>query len=175
MTTKAEADPGSNPLAGIAQVFSDNLGRGDLLDTQYFFFNLVLLGWFLLTFFVQQADELPDLSDTLGLTSVSALAYVTQKGPEGEGGPTVRSVIPAAAKPGERVKLRGVNFATASQASADALFNGLAGAGPQVTVATTYAAIEVGVPTTDLGIVELRVVAFDGRKSDPIDFEVLAP
>jgi hypothetical protein len=177
VTTKPRtAERESNPIEGVAQLFANDQGRADLLDTQYFLFNLVLLSWFLLTFFVQQLDQLPDLPDTLlGLTSVSALAYVTKKGLEGEGGPTIRSVVPAAAKPGDTVVLRGVNFATESDRQAAVLFNNVAGTGPDVELAVTYAKITVQVPAIEEGTVELRVVASDGRRSDPADFEVLHP
>jgi hypothetical protein len=68
-----------------------------------------------------------------------------------------------------------VNFATESDRQAAVLFNNVAGTGPDVELAVTYAKITVQVPAIEEGTVELRVVASDGRRSDPADFEVLHP
>ena len=59
-------------------IFSDDGGKPDLVDIQYLLFNAVLLAYFVIT--VSQHAVIPALPDTLvGLTGVSAAAYVTRK------------------------------------------------------------------------------------------------
>lgn len=68
-------------VKGISQLVSDDKGRPDLLDTQYFVFGLLLLGYFLAQFLGAESSTLPTLPDTLvGLTGVSAVTYVAKKG-----------------------------------------------------------------------------------------------
>jgi hypothetical protein len=76
--------PTKNWLQGLGQIFSDDTGQLDLLDTQYFAFNVVLLIFFLSAFFgmhVTTTDTLlPDLPDSLlAVSGVAAATYVGKK------------------------------------------------------------------------------------------------
>jgi hypothetical protein len=79
-------DPTLHPVKGIGQIFSDDSGVPDLLDSQYFLFNCVLLGYFIAGFF-QIADPtsgtnvaLPALpASLLALSGVSAATYLGKK------------------------------------------------------------------------------------------------
>jgi hypothetical protein len=76
---KAAAPP--TALQGIGQLVSDDSGKSDLLDAQYFIFSLLLLAYFLTQFLSGESAALPVLPDTLvGLTGVSAVTYVAKKG-----------------------------------------------------------------------------------------------
>ena len=78
---KPPANATPDPLAGTGQLFTDDSGRADLLDAQYFLFSLLLLAYFLTQFLSAESATLPNLPDTLvGLTGVSAVGYVTKKG-----------------------------------------------------------------------------------------------
>jgi len=78
---KKTADALPNPLTGTGQLFSDDSGDADLLDSQYFLFSLLLLGYFLIQFVSAESTILPKLPDTLvGLTGVSAVGYTAKKG-----------------------------------------------------------------------------------------------
>lgn len=77
--------PTNNPLAGAAQVFTDDTGSVDLLDSQYFLFNLVLLGYFVASFWhigepVGTKIMLPTLPGSLlALAGVSTVTYLGKK------------------------------------------------------------------------------------------------
>jgi hypothetical protein len=78
---KPAATQAPNVISGVGQLFSADDGRADLLDSQYFAFSLLLLAYFLLQFLTSESTTLPQLPDTLvGLTGVSAVAYVAKKG-----------------------------------------------------------------------------------------------
>ena len=89
--------PTSNPLAGFAQIFSDDTGSPDLLDSQYFLFNLVLLGYFVASFFHIAEPKPPSTEillpalpgSLLALAGVSTATYLGKKGLAGaRQGPT---------------------------------------------------------------------------------------
>jgi hypothetical protein len=70
-------------VRGIGQLVSDDEGQPDLLDFQYFGFNLLLLGYFFTRFLGNQAFGLPELPDSLvALSGVSAAGYLGKKGLE---------------------------------------------------------------------------------------------
>jgi len=77
--------PTNNPVAGIGQVLSDDTGAPDLLDSQYFLFNLLLLGYFVAGFFHISAPVGTDLSlpalpgSLLALAGISTGTYVGKK------------------------------------------------------------------------------------------------
>jgi hypothetical protein len=79
--TKAPDGTETNLVAGAGQLFADDTGQPDLLDSQYFGFNLLLLAYFFARFLGNQKFGLPDLPDSLvALTGVSAAGYVAKKG-----------------------------------------------------------------------------------------------
>lgn len=165
--TKATQADEMDPVAGTGQLFSDDQGRADLLDFQYFGFNLLLLGFFL-TKFLDDADAgLPDLPDSLlALTSVGAASYVAKKGLEQDVGPTIRSLVPREGPVSTRVTVNGVNLATASNPHAEVLFGNLQGQNLAIQVMPTHVVVKVDVPPgLQPGEVEVRVIAYDGRQS----------
>jgi hypothetical protein len=82
-----QKDP-PGPVQGLAQIFCDDTGAVDLLDSQYFLFNLVLLAYFLATFW-HIPDPKPPSTDImlpalpgslLALTGISTATYLGKKG-----------------------------------------------------------------------------------------------
>ncbi len=74
------ANPGRNPFARVAEIFSADDGTTDLGDFQYMIFNLVTAVYFVVQFVHPDGTGLPTMPDTLlGLTSVSAGLYVGKK------------------------------------------------------------------------------------------------
>jgi hypothetical protein len=103
LTTKEPDGTETNVLAGVGQLVADDAGQPDLLDFQYFGFNLLLLAYFFTRFLGNEALGLPELPDTLvALSGVSVVGYLGKKGLQkdaepahsddqssgGEGGPT---------------------------------------------------------------------------------------
>lgn len=78
---KPPAAHSPNVVSGIGQLFSDDAGNADLLDSQYLGFSVLLLAYFLTQFLSAESTTLPNLPGTLvGLTGVSAVGYVAKKG-----------------------------------------------------------------------------------------------
>jgi hypothetical protein len=89
VTSKYSSASKETLSSAIAEIVSADNGDLDLGDTQYFIFNLVALAAFFIAF-VRDPVKLPLLPDTLiGLTSLSAVAYLVKK------------ALPAAAPPGK--------------------------------------------------------------------------
>jgi hypothetical protein len=90
-----------NPFEGVAEIFCDDTGALDLLDSQYFLFNLVLLGYFIAGFFHVTVSTsnvtLPALPGSLlALSGVSAVSYIGKKG-LGGGAATTTSLLAGSA------------------------------------------------------------------------------
>ena len=67
-------------LQAVREVVNNDIGEADLLDTQYFAFNLLTLGFFFAQFLTNPAAGLPDLPATLiALSGLSAAGYTTKK------------------------------------------------------------------------------------------------
>jgi hypothetical protein len=115
-TPKPEADKDPGLVDGAAQAVSNDEGRTDLFDFQYFLFNVVALLYFFGKFLPQPQKGLPNLPETLvALTGVAAAAYTTKKGlPTNV--PTLTGVYPATAAPGEEILIRGKNLIGSSDA-----------------------------------------------------------
>jgi hypothetical protein len=167
-------EPNSNVVQGAGELVSDTSGRTDMLDFQYFGFTLILLSFFVLGFFARPDDGLPDLPDTLlALSGVSAFAYVSKKGLAKDIGPTLGLVTPPSAAPGDPVTIRGVNLASSLRRTADVMFGSLTAPSPTVTVLEDVAELATTVPSNaPSGEVDLVVVAFDGRSSEPVKFTI---
>jgi hypothetical protein len=74
------AEPTVDLVAGVGQLFADDTGMPDLLDTQYFGFTIILLLWFVAQFIADSGAGLPVLPQTLvGLSGVSAAGYAAKK------------------------------------------------------------------------------------------------
>jgi hypothetical protein len=174
IVSKPEQAPETNLLSGIGQLVSDDSGAPDLLDFQYFGFNLILLAYFF-TRFLGHATGLPLLPDSLvGLSGVSGASYVAKKGLEQDSPPTVRAVVPEAAAPGEAVSIRGVMLASAESQNVAVLVGKLAATVRSVTVGDYETEIEAIVPlNAAAGGAPLTVVSAQGVKSAPHPFSVL--
>jgi len=105
------------PAPGAADLVEDPSGKSSTTDAQFLVFNLVALIYFYAAL-VQKATELPDLPDTLvGLTSISALAYVGGKITNANA-PTIKSVSivsgddHGAMKAAAVIRIIGENFVT---------------------------------------------------------------
>ena len=79
--TKPEAPTEKSAVTGFREVISDDGGNVDLVDFQYFLFNLVALSFFLVAFLPNLGEGLPELPQFLvGLTSTSALGVRDEEG-----------------------------------------------------------------------------------------------
>lgn len=80
---------------GLAEVVADDDGETDLVDFQYFAFNLLTLAFFFTEFLNHPGNGLPDLPPTLiALSGVSTAGYATKKVLERAPSPKVTSVQP---------------------------------------------------------------------------------
>jgi hypothetical protein len=176
VSTKAEKPGHSDLIAGVGELVSNDQQRGDLLDFQYFGFNLILLGFFFLQFFGHPAAGLPVLPDTLlALSGVSAASYVGKKGlSDGSTGPTIRSVVPPKQSIGQNIRILGTNFATVAEPTVTVTIGGVEAPAPTVVIKDTVTEITAIVPeNVPQGQTDVVVVAFDGRSSAPYAFEVI--
>lgn len=143
---------GSGLAKGTKEVISSDTGRTDLLDLQYLFFNLIALGVFLGTFVVSLENGLPKIPLFLvGLTGTSALAYATKKTVE-SATPTIDSVVPSSAYPGETLTVEGQHLLMPHAIAPRAMIDGrkVRGKGVVVkrgTAADSVATLLITVPT----------------------------
>ena len=110
---KAPAPDNPLPTQTLVDTLTNDQGRADLFDFQYFLFNVVALIYFFVVFLPQPENGLPDLPETLvALTSVSAASYLTKKGLESDVGPTITAVYPGLIVFGkdEWILISGINF-----------------------------------------------------------------
>ncbi len=93
--TKTPNEESSGVAQGLREIISNDWGETDLLDFQYFAFNLLTLAFFWMEFLTNPAQGLPDLPATLiGLSGLSAAAYTTRKALQEDVRPGVSAVIP---------------------------------------------------------------------------------
>ncbi|MGC5225394.1 IPT/TIG domain-containing protein [Micromonospora sp. DT81.3] len=100
----------------LTDLFANDAGQLDLVDTQYLMFNLVAVAVFGATLWIVPTD-LPNLPDGLVLlTSTAALGYITRKA-IAKNAPGIISVIAAdgtgVIASGSKVRITGVNFVPA--------------------------------------------------------------
>jgi hypothetical protein len=77
---KSSAATDRQSSAYLADIVSDDKGKGDLGDFQYFIFNAIALGYFFVGWLDAPTKGLPSLPDTLvALTGSSAAIYVAKK------------------------------------------------------------------------------------------------
>lgn len=184
-TTKTTADA---PEA--KQVFTDDEGNTDLVDTQYLLFNLVAILFFVGAFIGDPLHGFPAIPTFIYiLTGASALGYVTNKAiPSGP--PEVRSVSPSSAAPGDSITVIGSGLlfpldptaTTTPQGEGDfqkveILIDGrLATIDAATSMTSNQGAdrIVVPVPTGLPANENANVVAinFQGKQSTPVPFKV---
>lgn len=176
VATKAKNGTETNLVSGVGQLVSDDSGQPDLLDFQYFGFNLILLGYFFTRFLGHQALGLPDLPDSLvALSGVSAAGYLGKKGLEQDTAPVISSITPQAAKPGETIAIRGVNLATRDEKDVSVQVGELVldPTPRHVVVGDVMTKIELTIPASaPTGPAPVSVVNYRGLKSDAHDFTV---
>jgi hypothetical protein len=103
--------------AGIAEIVSNDTGQADLVDIQYFAFNVVALLYFLVQFATVTAADpgkgLPTIPPTLlALAGVSTTSYLVKKALETGVAPTITSVSPLRVQLGvdDKIKIAGHGF-----------------------------------------------------------------
>jgi len=85
---KTPAPPEKSLLKGLSQLVTNDAGAPDLLDLQYFGFNLILLAYFFTRFLGHQKFGLPELPDSLvALSGVTAAGYLGKKALERDPAP----------------------------------------------------------------------------------------
>jgi len=83
-------------VQGLSEVMSNDRGETDLMDFQYFAFNLLSLAFFYVEFLTRPSGGLPDLPPTLlALSGVSTAVYTTKKALEGGGVPMAQAPPPS--------------------------------------------------------------------------------
>ncbi|HQZ86828.1 MAG TPA: IPT/TIG domain-containing protein [Actinomycetota bacterium] len=99
----------SEPAAPtITQVATNDHGSVDLVDSQYLLFNIIALGYFVIT--IINTAVLPTMHPTLlAMTSGTAALYVANKAVQ-RNAPSITSVSPRTAAPGDLVTILGGNF-----------------------------------------------------------------
>jgi len=111
--TKSANEESSGVVQGLRETISNDRGETDLLDFQYFTFNLLTLAFFWTEFMARPNQGLPDIPATLiGLSGLSAAAYTTKKALETDVRPGIASVIPhrVTAAAGTPVAIIGTGF-----------------------------------------------------------------
>jgi hypothetical protein len=111
--TKSPNEQSEGVVQGLRETISNDRGETDLLDFQYFAFNLLTLAFFWTEFLTDPSTGLPDLPATLiGLSGLSAAAYTTRKALEQDVKPAVSTVIPRriVLAEGTRVSVIGSGF-----------------------------------------------------------------
>jgi hypothetical protein len=96
----------------LADVFSDDEGSTDLVDTQYILFNLLVAGIVVAQFWHAPGSGAPPMPDFLAiLTGGSAATYVANKGATtGSNSPSIDRIVPPTARIGSYVTILGSNF-----------------------------------------------------------------
>lgn len=162
----------------LAEVVSADNGRTDLIDFQYFGFNLLALLYFALQFLASPGDGLPEIPPTLiALTGVAVAAYTGKKALENDA-PAISSVLPRRIVAGEAATVTVVGNGFGSGGV-------LAIAGVTVPVAkwddrkivgdvapSTLAGLRVG---KNGRIADLTVVTSDGAAAPPHRVEIERP
>lgn len=112
---KAPETEASGAVDGLREVISNDAGSTDIMDFQYFFFNVLALVVFAVSFIGDVGSGLPELPWFLvGLTSTSALAYATKKSIE-RSRPQITGVVPECVRPGESLDIEGRYLVTPSR------------------------------------------------------------
>ena len=128
----------------IADIFSDDDGNTDLVDTQYVIFNLLVAGIVVVQFVHAPGSGAPQIPDFLAiLTGASAATYVANKGiSTGNNAPSIDRIVPASARMGGNATVLG----------SDLLAQGDSGS-PMVYVDGNPATVEDGATASQVNFV----------------------
>jgi IPT/TIG domain len=160
---KTPDTPTAGPVDGLREVISNDAGQTDVMDFQYFFFNILALGIFAVTIVSHLTHGFPELPWFLvGLTSTSALAYATKKSIE-HSRPQITGVVPERVRPGEKLEIKGRHLVTPSRRPPEVSLAGrpVPEAGVKVTAGTArddISTIEITVPTDTKPAAETQLV-----------------
>jgi hypothetical protein len=160
---KTPDTPTAGPVDGLREVISNDAGQTDVMDFQYFFFNILALGIFAVTIVSHLTRGFPELPWFLvGLTSTSALAYATKKSIE-QGRPQITGVVPERVRPSEKLEIKGRHLVTPSRRPPEVSLAGrpVPEAGVKVTAGTArddISTIEITVPTDTKPATETQLV-----------------
>jgi hypothetical protein len=159
-----------------AQLVQNDTGQADLGDLQYLLFNLVALLFFYGELLRSPQHGLPTIPDALvGLTSVAAVAYVGKKTLSGPA--VIGDVLPPFASVGDPVRL--VTAGIVESGDDLSLVNVAFGAasaqfvGPITTTATQGVLLEVSVPPSAAGKVNISASVSGGRSATWPGFKVV--
>jgi hypothetical protein len=174
LATKLNNGTETNVASGLGQLVSDDSGQPDLLDFQYFGFNVILLGYFFTRFLGNQSLGLPDLPDTLvALSGVSAAGYLGKKGLEQDTTPVITSVTPRTARPGEVITIAGVNLATKDDKDVSLRIGEVAVRPNDVSIHDATTKLDVTIPAQAApGAAPVRVINHRGVESDPYEIAI---
>ncbi len=149
-TTSASSPPPKGIADGLAEIISDDQGQTDLLDFQYFAFNLLTLGYFGIQFITKPGAGLPALPATLiALSGLSVAAYTTKKALQTDVQAGINSVVPTpfSGTSGTTIQVLGTGFGAAATPT------------DPPTTATTRTVLLNGVPLTTVSWSENAVSA----------------
>jgi IPT/TIG domain len=170
VSTKQPDGVETKVLNGIGQLVANDQGQPDLLDFQYFGFNLILLGYFFTKFLGNEAFGLPELPETLvALSGVSAAGYVGKKGVQQEVNPVITAVDPSPAPARGTITIRGGSLAAAGATDVSVLIGDLTVTPSDVTDTRIVASLPAALKP---GKVTVRVVNQRGMTSDPYPLEI---
>jgi MFS family permease len=104
---KPNEDPDRSAVTGLRDLISNDAGNADLIDFQYLCFNLVAIAVVLFQLVPNLQNGFPEVPEFLvGLTSASALAYVTKKAVE-RSRPSIARLVPSSIFRGETLTIQG--------------------------------------------------------------------
>ena len=170
---KLEKPAEGNPIAGLREVLSNDENTNDLVDTQYFMFNLIALAYFFIAFIGGLTSGFPDIPEVLyGLTSAAALTYTAKKGLE-RSVPLILSANPTTVRPGEKISVWGRNLAPGGEPPAVEI--GGRSASPVEIVPSGQLDtdhLRVAVPVVPAGRAGLVVTPKDGTPTDAFELAV---
>jgi hypothetical protein len=174
LATKQPDGPETNVLAGVGQLVANDSGQPDLLDFQYFGFNLILLAYFFTRFLGAEAMGLPELPDTLvALSGVSTTGYLGKKGLQQDTDPVISSIDPPLGKPGDSITIHGANFAIEGETDATVQFGDQSAPAFDVKVSAHGTKIKSQIPSgLTEETVDVRVINDRGVTSDPFSYTV---
>jgi hypothetical protein len=172
-----------------SQIFTNDSGQGDLVDSQYLLFNLVALIYFFGGFLESPSSGLPEIPTLLyALTGAAAAGYVANKAIT-TGVPRLNAIVPARGPAGTEIEIFGTGLlvptaegAVVENASRDAFhpirvmigdLNAALVTGSLTHLASGDDRLKATVPPTlAVGRHDVKVLNFRGTASEPKQFEL---
>jgi hypothetical protein len=157
--------------ASLTQVVTDDDGNPDLVDTQYFLFNLAALAYVI--FGLASTNQLPQIPGLLlALSGGSAAVYAGNK-TIAQNKPVISDLSPLTARVGDIVTITGSNFKPPGVTALPTVSIGQTAA--MVKADSSDSSIQAIVPVgTQQGPTKVIVTTAAGVASDPEQFNVVA-